>query len=109
VSVLHSFFLAMVLYPEVQRKAQEEIDSVVGKDRLPDFGDQPLLPYVNAILEEALCWHPVVPLGTPQFQFVTPQRLLTILSIFTCAQLFLTDSLKMTCMRAGSSPRGLSS
>jgi cytochrome P450 len=69
----------MVLYPEVQRKAQAEIDSVVGKDRLPDFGDQPLLPYVNAILEEALRWHPVVPLGTPQFfvfQFRSPtQRL----------------------------------
>ena len=62
-SVLHSFVLAMVLYPEVQRKAQAEIDSVVGKDRLPDFGDQPLLPYVTAILEEALRWHPVVPLG----------------------------------------------
>ncbi|KAH9987708.1 CyP450 monooxygenase [Russula vinacea] len=65
VSVLHSFVLAMVLYPEVQRKAQAEIDSVVGKDRLPDFGDQPLLPYVTAILEEALRWHPVVPLAIP--------------------------------------------
>ena len=53
----------MVLYPEVQRKAQAEIVSVVGKDRLPDFGDQPSLPYVTAILEEALRWHPVVPLG----------------------------------------------
>jgi hypothetical protein len=31
----------MVLYPEVQRKAQAEIDAVVGKDRLPDFGDRP--------------------------------------------------------------------
>ena len=54
----------MVLYPEVQRKAQAEIDAVVGKDRLPDFGDRPLLPYVTAVLEEALRWHPVVPLGT---------------------------------------------
>jgi len=53
----------MVLYPEVQRRAQAEIDAVVGKDRLPDFGDRPLLPYVSAILEEALRWHPVVPLG----------------------------------------------
>jgi Cytochrome P450 len=55
----------MVLYPEVQRKAQAEIDAVVGKDRLPAFEDRPLLPYVSAILEEALRWHPVLPLGTP--------------------------------------------
>jgi hypothetical protein len=54
----------MVLYPEVQRKAQAEIDALVGKDRLPDFSDRPLLPYVSAVLEEALRWHPVVPLGT---------------------------------------------
>jgi len=62
--VLHSFFLAMVLYPEVQRKAQAEIDAVVGRDRLPDFGDRPLLPYVSAILQETFRWHPVLPLGT---------------------------------------------
>ncbi|KAH9973229.1 cytochrome P450 [Lactifluus volemus] len=65
VSVLHSFILAMVLYPDVQRKAQAEIDTIIGNDRLPDFGDQPLLPYVSAILEEALRWHPVVPLAIP--------------------------------------------
>lgn len=80
--MLHSFFLAMVLYPEVQRKAQAEIDAVVGKDRLPDFGDRPFLPYVSAILEEALRWHPVVPLGTPQLQSslqpYSSQRRLTI-------------------------------
>ena len=62
----------MVLFPEVQRKAQAEIDSVVGMDRLPDFKDQPLLPYVTALLEEALRWHPVVPLGTLQFRFCHP-------------------------------------
>lgn len=62
----------MVLFPEVQRKAQAEIDSVVGKDRLPDFGDQSQLPYVTAILEEALRWHPVVPLGTLQFRICHP-------------------------------------
>ncbi|KAI0299840.1 cytochrome P450 [Russula brevipes] len=65
VSVVHSFFLAMVLYPQVQRKAQAEIDAVVGTDRLPDFADVPQLPYVTALLEEALRWHPVVPLAIP--------------------------------------------
>jgi hypothetical protein len=62
----------MVLYPEVQRKAQAEIDAVVGKDRLPDFSDRPLLPYVSAVCEEALRWHPVVPLGTRHNSSVAP-------------------------------------
>ncbi|KAI0305228.1 cytochrome P450 [Multifurca ochricompacta] len=64
-SVLQSFVLAMVLYPEAQRKAQEEIDSVVGTERLPDFSDEPSLPYVSALCQEAQRWHPVAPLGIP--------------------------------------------
>ena len=43
-SVSH-FILAMTLHPEVLVKAQEEIDSVVGNDRLPGFSDRPNLPY----------------------------------------------------------------
>jgi cytochrome P450 len=53
----------MILFPEVQAKAQAEIDSVVGKDRLPDFGDRDSLPYIEAVICEALRWHPPVPLG----------------------------------------------
>ncbi|KAI6042046.1 cytochrome P450 [Pisolithus marmoratus] len=59
------FLLAMVLHPVVQRKAQEEIDRVVGTDRLPDFGDRPNLPYVEAVLLETIRWVPVGPLGFP--------------------------------------------
>lgn len=59
------FFLAMILYPEVQRKAQEEIDSVVGTRRLPSFDDRGNLPYVDAIVKEVLRWHPVGPMGLP--------------------------------------------
>ncbi|OAX36487.1 cytochrome P450 [Rhizopogon vinicolor AM-OR11-026] len=59
------FLLAMVLHPEVQAKAQADIDRVVGKDRLPDFNDRPALPYVEAILRETLRWHPVLPMGVP--------------------------------------------
>jgi cytochrome P450 len=62
-STLLVFFLAMVLHPEVQAKAQAEIDRVVGKDRLPDFDDRPALPYLEAIMRETLRWYPVVPLG----------------------------------------------
>ncbi|KIJ62886.1 hypothetical protein HYDPIDRAFT_114010 [Hydnomerulius pinastri MD-312] len=64
-AILHAFVLAMVLYPEVQAKAQAEIDSVIGPSRLPDFKDQLLLPYINAILRELFRWNPVVPLGMP--------------------------------------------
>ncbi|KAJ8588356.1 cytochrome P450 [Rhizopogon salebrosus TDB-379] len=59
------FLLAMVLYPEVQAKAQAEIDQVVGKDRLPDFDDRPMLPYMDAIMRETLRWNPVFPFGAP--------------------------------------------
>ena len=44
----------MTLYPEVQRKAQAEVDQVVGISRLPDFSDEAALPYVQAVLQEAL-------------------------------------------------------
>jgi len=58
------FFLAMALYPEVQKRAQMEIDSVIGNNRLPDFSDRDALPYTNAIVKEAMRWQPVTPLGT---------------------------------------------
>jgi cytochrome P450 len=53
----------MVLFPEVQEKAQAEIDAVVGKDRLPTFGDRDALPYIEAIICETMRWNPPVPLG----------------------------------------------
>ncbi|PBL03382.1 cytochrome P450 [Armillaria gallica] len=63
VSVILSVILAFVLYPEVQAKAQVELDTVVGPTRLPNFDDRPQLPYIDAILLEALRWNPVVPMG----------------------------------------------
>ncbi|KAI1080356.1 cytochrome P450 [Whalleya microplaca] len=65
VSVLSSFFLAMLVNPEVQLKAQEEIDRVVGSGRLPNFEDRENLPYIDAVTKEALRFHPVVPMGIP--------------------------------------------
>jgi cytochrome P450 len=59
------FFLAMILFPDAQRKAQEEIDRVIGGDRLPTFDDRDNLPYINAIVKEILRWHPVAPMGVP--------------------------------------------
>lgn len=59
------FFLAMTLYPEIQRLAQRELDAVVGSERLPQFSDQDSLPYINAIVKECLRWQPVAPLAIP--------------------------------------------
>ena len=59
------FFLVMTLYPEAQKKAQQEIDSVVGTGRLPEFTDRPSLPYVNALIKELLRWNPPLPMGIP--------------------------------------------
>ena len=60
-----AFFLAMALYPEVQKKAQQELDAVVGGERLPDFSDRQSLPYINALVKELLRWHPATPMGVP--------------------------------------------
>ncbi|OAQ97666.1 hypothetical protein LLEC1_06257, partial [Akanthomyces lecanii] len=62
-STLEGFVLAMVMFPEVQRTAQREIDRVVGPGRLPSFQDQPSLPYTARVVTEALRWFPVVPMG----------------------------------------------
>lgn len=53
----------MTLYPDVQRRAQEQLDSVVGTDKLPNFGDRERLPYIEALVKEVLRWNPVTPLG----------------------------------------------
>ena len=58
-----TFLLAMVLHPEVQKRAQEELDRVVGKNNLPSMDDRPNLPYVDAICKECLRWQSVTPFG----------------------------------------------
>ena len=52
----------MSLFPEVQRKAQAEINAVVGNGRIPEFSDQDALPYVNAVIKEVMRWNLVAPL-----------------------------------------------
>ena len=74
----------MLLFPHEQRKAQDELDRVIGRDRLPDFSDRNALPFVQSLMYETMryirirglyvmyClltlfisrWHPSVPLGT---------------------------------------------
>ncbi|KAJ6104104.1 hypothetical protein N7523_010424 [Penicillium sp. IBT 18751x] len=65
VSSINCFYLAMALFPDVQRKAQEEIDRVLGPNTLPGIEHRGNLPYVNAMVKEVLRWHPVAPMGLP--------------------------------------------
>ncbi len=50
----------MIVYPETQKRAQAELDAVVGRDRLPSFADYEHLPYIRAMVKEALRWRMVV-------------------------------------------------
>lgn len=60
-----SFIQAMTRWPEIQRKAQAEIDAVIGEDRSPVWSDYEKLPYVAATVKEAMRWRTVVPLAFP--------------------------------------------
>lgn len=71
-SVLLVFIQAMVLNPEVQKRAQAEIDRVVGYERLPDFDDRTSMPYVEAVLRETLRFYPIVPLSKALSEFMIP-------------------------------------
>jgi len=62
-STLYAFVQAMLLYPEVQRKAQEEIDRVIGPDRLPTMEDEYDLQYIRSIVKESLRWMPTTIMG----------------------------------------------
>lgn len=75
VATLTTFFLAMTLYPEAQKRAQAEIDAVIGSERLPTFVDKDQLPYVHAVIQEVLRWIPVFPLGESCVQGFTNKRL----------------------------------
>ncbi|KAF8991172.1 cytochrome P450 [Cyathus striatus] len=59
------FFVSMIVHPEAQKKAQEQIDQVVGRGRLPTFRDIESLPYIRAIIKEVMRWRGVGPLGIP--------------------------------------------
>lgn len=51
-AVMESFILAMVRNPEAFKKAQDEIDRVIGSDRLPTIDDRSSLPYLECVLKE---------------------------------------------------------
>ena len=57
----------MVLFPDVQKKAQEELDRIVSGDRLPSFADKSALPYISCLIWECLRWYPVTPMGVAHY------------------------------------------
>ena len=54
----------MACFPDVLERAQEEIDRVVGQDRLPSFSDRSNLPYIDALVKESFRWWNVAPIST---------------------------------------------
>ncbi|KAF9046700.1 cytochrome P450 [Panaeolus papilionaceus] len=65
IAALETFFLAMAIHPEVQKNAQNELDRVIGRSRLPNLQDQCSLPYTIALYRELLRWRPPATLGVP--------------------------------------------
>lgn len=63
--ILEFFVMACILHKEAVHQAQQELDKVVGLNRLPNFDDMNKLPYVNAFLLEVMRWRPITPLGVP--------------------------------------------
>ena len=83
----------MALHRDVQKRAQADIDTLVGPDRLPDFDDSDHLPYIHAIMLEVLRWKPVVPFNTPHAVmeddeykgFLIPKNSIIMANIWYCA------------------------
>ena len=59
-----TFFLLMTLHPEIQQRAQDEIENVVGKGVFPTINNKKDLPYTMALMREMFRFAPVAPLGT---------------------------------------------
>lgn len=62
---LVGFFQAMLMFPEAQKVAQEEIDRVVGSGRMPEIDDAPNCPYIRSCVKETIRWMPTIILGSP--------------------------------------------
>jgi len=89
-------FLAMVLFPEVQKKAQAELDAIVGSERLPTLSDRQSLPYMEALLKEIHRWHAVSRLGK---LFTLLRMCLTPKQVFHTAPLMMTSTMAITSLR----------
>lgn len=75
-SLLHTYFLAMVLHPEWQEKLHAEIDAATD-GRMPNPGDTEKLPVLRAIVKECLRWRPIVPTGDSNSPAFRGEELIT--------------------------------
>jgi hypothetical protein len=64
-SFLINFVAAMVINPNAQARAQQELDTVLGHTTLPRISDRERLPYIRNLIDEVLRLYPVLPLGEP--------------------------------------------
>jgi len=63
IASVHWFFHGAIFFPEAMKLAQQELDEVVGRDRLPQWEDRPNLPYVEALIQELHRWSSLTPLA----------------------------------------------
>ncbi|XP_062203791.1 flavonoid 3'-monooxygenase CYP75B3 [Phragmites australis] len=56
----------LIRHPDVLKKAQQELDAVVGRDRLVSETDLPRLTYLTAVIKETFRLHPSTPLSLPR-------------------------------------------
>ncbi|XP_008843062.1 cytochrome P450 2D20-like [Nannospalax galili] len=64
--------LLMILYPDIQRRVQQEIDEVIGQARRPEMADQERMPFTNAVIHEVQRFGAVAPLTLP---FITSRSI----------------------------------
>jgi cytochrome P450 len=64
-SAIRWSLVAAICFPDVLKRIQAELDSVVGQDRMPTFDDERSLPFLGAFIKDVTRWRPVVPIGIP--------------------------------------------
>lgn len=85
--VINSFLLLMTRYPDAYKKAQKQIDDVVGPHRTPQWKDFPELPEVNKLLKETMRMRPISPFAFPHAlaEGWCPQLLLNVVTFCSCS------------------------